>query len=139
MLQFIDRENPSASKLLTAAARPHGTVQHAIFGERQAAQYQHLRGLGQSDRGAGGDGTARLGRAPRPGRSRRAARARLRRDGCRKSRESTSVDRRRRGGRTPRDAGAPGKAAKDAAPASFDQPADPYDPEVFNRRYGPKK
>ena len=34
---------------------------------------------------------------------------------------------------------APTKSAAEAAPASFDRPADPFDPEVFNRRYAPAK
>jgi hypothetical protein len=38
-----------------------------------------------------------------------------------------------------RDAETPGKPDKEATPASFDQPADPLDPDGFNRRYGPKK
>ena len=42
MLQFVNRENPTASKLLTAATKPHGTAQHAIFGEREASQYQRM-------------------------------------------------------------------------------------------------
>ena len=81
-----------------------------------------------------------------PSRSRAAARPRSRsrltrpcRHGCRKTpgkaRLLTATARRR----TPRDAAAAGKAAKGATPASFDQPADPFDPEGFNRRYGPKQ
>ena len=41
-LQFIDRENPSASRLLTAATKPHGTLQHPIFSEHHTLQYQRL-------------------------------------------------------------------------------------------------
>ena len=42
VLHYVDQENPSKSKLLTAAAGPHGTVQNAIFSEREAAQYKRL-------------------------------------------------------------------------------------------------
>jgi hypothetical protein len=35
--------------------------------------------------------------------------------------------------------GASSKSADEAAPASFDQAADPFDPEAFNRRYAPGK
>lgn len=42
VLQYIDQENPSASKLLTTAGGPHGTVQHAIFSQHEASQYKRL-------------------------------------------------------------------------------------------------
>jgi len=42
VLQYVDRENPVASRLLTAPNGPHGTAQHAIFNEHHASQYRHL-------------------------------------------------------------------------------------------------
>jgi hypothetical protein len=42
VLQLIDREKPEASQFLAAASKPHGSVRAAIFNDRQGAQYQHL-------------------------------------------------------------------------------------------------
>jgi hypothetical protein len=42
VLQFIDRDNPGASRLLKAAGAPHGSVQYAIFNEHRAEQFQRL-------------------------------------------------------------------------------------------------
>lgn len=41
-LQWVDKTNPSASRLLTAPIRPHGTARTAIFSHRQMAQYRRL-------------------------------------------------------------------------------------------------
>ena len=41
-LQLIDREKPSASPLLTAPIRPHGTAKTAIFTDRQITQYRWM-------------------------------------------------------------------------------------------------
>ena len=71
VLHYVDQENPSKSKLLTAAAGPHGTVQNAIFSEREAAQYKRLVELGGPDRrprNAGGAGHGRARGAGRCGR-----------------------------------------------------------------------
>jgi len=42
MLQYVDRENPAESRILKAIGGPHGTVQGPIFPEHQAAQYQRI-------------------------------------------------------------------------------------------------
>jgi hypothetical protein len=42
VLHYVDQDDPFKSKLLTAAGGPHGTVQTAIFSEREAAQYKRL-------------------------------------------------------------------------------------------------
>lgn len=42
VLQWIDQENPDASPLLTAATRPHGSAKAPIFTDRQVAQYRQL-------------------------------------------------------------------------------------------------
>ena len=42
VLQYVDRDNPAASRLLSAAAKPHGTLRNAVFNERQASQFQRL-------------------------------------------------------------------------------------------------
>ncbi len=137
-LQFIDRENPSASKLLTAVTKPHGTVPHPIFGERQVLQYQRLLGwvseIARPDVAEQPESAARRGPPEVVEPPDETAPARLPQQPG-KARLLTGTSRRR----TPRDAAAPLKTAKRATPASFDQPADPFDPEGFNRRYGPKK
>jgi hypothetical protein len=137
-LQYIDRDNPSASRLLTAASKPHGTAQHAIFGEHQAVQYQHLLDwasqIAQPDAVEQPESVARRGPPEVTEPPDDAAPGRLPQDAG-KAHLLTGSARRR----TPRDAGAPGKAAKGATPASFDQQSDSGDPESFNRRYGAKK
>jgi hypothetical protein len=137
-LQFIDRENPSASKLLTAASKPHGTVQHPIFGEHQTLQYQHLLDwasqIARPEAAEQPESVARRGPPEVTEPPDEAAPGLLPHD-TGKPRLLTGTARRP----TSRDAAAAGKAAKGATPASFDQPADPFDPDGFNRRYGPKK
>ena len=41
-LQWIDREQPAASPLLTAPIRPHGTARAAVFTNHRAAQYKQI-------------------------------------------------------------------------------------------------
>ncbi len=41
-LQWIDHENPTASRLLTAPVRPHGTAETPVFTTQQMAQYRRL-------------------------------------------------------------------------------------------------
>jgi hypothetical protein len=137
-LQFIDRENPSASRLLTAATKPHGTVLHPIIGEHQVLQYQRLMDwvsqMARPESAEQPESVVRRGPPEVTEPPDEAAPGPLPKDAG-KPRLLTGTARRR----SPRDVGAPGKAAKGATPASFDQPADPTDPEGFNRRYGPKK
>jgi len=42
VLSYVDRDNPTASTLLTLPSGPHGTAKHAVFNEHQAAQYKRL-------------------------------------------------------------------------------------------------
>ena len=42
VLQFVNQQNLSASKLLTAASQPHGSVHHAVFSERQTPQLRRM-------------------------------------------------------------------------------------------------
>jgi len=42
VLAMIDRNDPPASRLLTAPIAPHGTAKAAIFTNREVAQYKHL-------------------------------------------------------------------------------------------------
>ena len=41
-LQWVDRENPGASRLLTAASGPHGTAKAPVFTDREVVQYRRL-------------------------------------------------------------------------------------------------
>lgn len=95
VLQFVDRENPMASRLIKACNGPHGTTQHSVFGERQVNQYRRLL-------------IWTLLLAERPA-----------------ARSPATVS-------TP-----PQSPGKTSAQASIDQSADPFDAEVFNRRYAP--
>jgi hypothetical protein len=138
-LKYIDLANPSGSRLLSAASQPHGTIPHAIFTERQAVQYQRLVDWANQ---VGGHPTlesaaaaARSGPAdvtePTFG-------ARPPRMLPQESRNAQALEMARRRGVGHRPA-ASSKKADETAPASYDQPADPHDPEVFNRLYGRDK
>jgi hypothetical protein len=53
VLQYVDRENPDQSPLLTMPTAPHGTAKNAIFTQRQASQFSRMSdwviGLGADD------------------------------------------------------------------------------------------
>ena len=42
ILQYIDRANPQQSQLLTIPKQPHGNLSTPVFGDRQEVQYQNL-------------------------------------------------------------------------------------------------
>lgn len=42
VLQWINHDNPTASKLLTVPLEPHGTARAAVFSDQQSAGYQRL-------------------------------------------------------------------------------------------------
>lgn len=42
VLQYVDRNNPMESRLLTMPANPHGNSKTPVFSEHQTAQYKHL-------------------------------------------------------------------------------------------------
>jgi hypothetical protein len=42
VLQFVDRENPPQSRLLAAPIRPHGNAKAPIFSDREQSQYKQL-------------------------------------------------------------------------------------------------
>jgi len=132
VLPFVDRNNPMSSRLLTAPNGPHGTAKQAIFKQPQAAQYQRLvdwaNQLAQQSTPDSPTTFApeapfeSVGPTPPQVLSQEARRARPLSAGG----QNSSVRR-----------GAARNSAKPlAAPqASSDQSADPFDPEVFNRRY----
>jgi len=41
-LQWVDRREPAASRLLTAAMQPHGSAQTAVFDQHQVLQYKRI-------------------------------------------------------------------------------------------------
>ena len=140
VLQFIDVDNPSASKLLTAVREPHGTARYAIFAEHQASQYQRLADWVNQIAQPTMLRPARHGRSHRAGQGGRNAfrwsRAGIALAGCRKDGASNDrADRWRSAHRGPTAA----KGNHSVTPATFNEPADPFDPEVFNRRYAPPK
>ena len=139
VLQFIDRENPMASRLLTATSGPHGTARYAIFSERQALQYKHLVDwANQVACVSVSESPIAAFPAPAPAASTapdaapQALSADARRARPLAAAEKTAAAR--------RNAARPAsKPAGDAAtPASYNQPADPFDPEAFNRQFAPK-
>ena len=141
VLQFVDLDNPQASRLLSAPTEPHGTARYAIFNEHQATQYKRLV-----------DWTNQLSHQPTPEVPAMVASPgvvepptsflsgsgpqTLPQD-ARKARQLPATAQSQathRGGTHP-----PAKAIGEAAPASYNQPVDPHDPELFNRRYAPEK
>ena len=128
VLQYIDRENPLASRFLIAPNGPHGTAQHAIFSMRQASQFQRM--IVWTNRVAQRPSTpvAPSFSTPEP--------AMLSR-GSQKVRPLPTGER----NQTVRRAGphAPAKADGEVVPASFNEPVAPFDPKILNRRSSPEK
>lgn len=126
VLPFVDRQNPLGSSLLTTPNSPHGTAKHAIFTEHQMAQYQRLvNWANQIAEQSPPDVPATItptpwldpagpdtGHAPKV----------LSQEGRKARPLSATVESKK-------------KAKRGAASASFNQPSDPHDPEIFNRRY----
>jgi len=120
-LQWIDREEPAASPLLSAATRPHGTATTPVFTHRQLVQYQQLV-----------QWVEQLAERPRPA-------------------IPATVDLRSRPPASPYDETepvvdsaesnppTPPLGPEQGPPASQFAPIDPFDPEIFNRRFfGPE-
>ncbi len=145
VLQYVDRATPLESRLLKAPIAAHGTVDHAIFNEHQAAQYKRLfdwvnlvaqqpiQDLPAAELpalpndGFGDPPTEHTPRMLTP----EARRAHPLPGAARKHPN-------RPDNATNRDEGAHSEGSHREAPAAG-APADPHDPEVFNRRYAPKK
>ncbi len=154
-LKYVDRDNPSASRLLSAAVKPHGTVQHAIFDEHQASQYRRLAewvaqiaeqsmpdspatvtptaGTEPADAGDWETPPRALPREARKGQPLPGRAARQPGKNAADGQSAPPPDKRQAVGGGAKPAQPPSKAAPPR------QPADPFDPEVFNRRYGPEK
>jgi hypothetical protein len=140
-LSFVDRDNPTASRLLTVPSGPHGTSKIAIFNEHQAAQYRRLvewtsQLAGQSSTS---DVPVTLNPAFMPATSGTAIPT---------PPQMLSQEARRA---HPLPAAGPGQIAKrgtahnlakqpaDTIPSVSEQSADPFDAEAFNRKYSAQK
>jgi hypothetical protein len=141
VLQFIDRENPMSSKLLTASSGPHGTVQHGIFNEHEAAQFQRLAAWANQIASRPSQEVPEtvlpeeqtVQSDPRfPQKT-----PRVLSQEARKGRPLAASDR----GQQSLKSGtrSPAQPPSETTPASFDSPADPLDPEIFNRKFAPQK
>ncbi|MHC4177091.1 MAG: hypothetical protein ACYSWU_06275 [Planctomycetota bacterium] len=136
VLRWVDREDPAASRLLTASIRPHGTAEKAIFSEAQAAQYKRID-----------DWVNRVSKRPAPkvpetvaARQQPPARAIL---AELRGLDSLLPETSDAPGPQPADdsifdlqePAVPGPSVKRGAPLPVFVPVDPFDPEIFNRRY----
>ncbi len=139
VLQFVNRDTPLASRLLVAPSGPHGNARYAVFSERQASQFTRLvewtYQLAQTP--ASDSPPATIGPVVPVAAPQSESAPHALSQEARKARPLAAAEKNqvaRRNGVRPA-----AKPPADAMPASFDQPVDPFDPEVFNRRFAPKK
>jgi len=154
-LQFINRSDPAASPLLTAATRPHGTVRAAIFTDHHTVQCEQMvdwvHEVSSWEKwpvpGTGENRTASPASATTP---------------ARPLPSSTGVKQTALRGFDLPDSGNPVSETANREPPSNDPPADarpdnsfshvkrgqplrqfapidPFDPAIFNRRFHPQK
>jgi hypothetical protein len=149
VLEWLDRENPEASPLLTYATQAHGTARVAIFTDRQMLQYRQLRDW--CCRVARGDGPVVQASyeepvGASPGRGATHGSAGTGRNGRRQhadsgrgsnpkasplpGRDSATVDLRNSPAPEGQNRSMHRGGAAQKSPAS-----DPFDPESFNRRF----
>jgi hypothetical protein len=143
VLQYVNQEDPLASKLLSAAGGPHGPVQHAIFSEREAAQYRRLSDwacqIAQREpleepatvTPPAEAATSNLAEMP----------PRVLSQEAKKAHPLAASDHGQQGRKNnPRMSGTvPSKDFCKPTPTSPNQPADPFDPETFNRQNASEK
>jgi hypothetical protein len=138
VLQFIDLETPQSSRLLTAPSGPHGTARYAIFNEHQASQYRRMADWAnqlahQPEQEVPSTVTPpAVVEPPAP-----LVAAGVLPQEAGKARQLPGAGQNptaRRGAVRPA-----ARSTGDATPASYNEPADPHDPEIFNRRYAPEK
>jgi len=138
VLSYIDRENPTASTLLTLPTGPHGTAKHAIFNEHQVVQYKRLV-----------DWTCQLVEQPLPETPasvkpsepvQHAGFTPINTPPNVLSQEATQAQPLPAAENSKKiKRGADPAALKAVMPSSGDPSADPFDPEDFNRRYASEK
>lgn len=143
-MQYVDRSRPEASPLLRVPTAPHATAEQAIFLERDAEKYARLVAWVQRLDLAAPQPVLEPTVSPAPtgmGRPAPAAGTPL----APPARDVRSVTLPREAGPaspfdvppTPLESMRPSPSpVKRGAPPAF-VPADPFDPEIFNRRYAP--
>ena len=163
VLQYVDRQSPAQSRLLTAVTGPHGNTRGPIFAEHQVSQYQRLADwtnqfaahtapdvpasvrpqpiqenptLTSPTAASGTDKNVRAA-GHLAGPAAQTAQPRMLSQDARKAQPLHTPGNVRTPPGTQRQPSE--KPPADAVPASHEQPADPFDPEVFNRRFAPKK
>lgn len=124
VLSYMDRTTPMNSRLLTEATRSHGTAKHAIFSEHEAGQYKRLVDWANvlAQQTPAEPAPATLFDSPLP-----PASSNPPDELSPEAKKARPIDTARHGGNVKR-----------GAPGTTDQPADPFDPEIFNRRYAAK-
>ncbi|MCX7671622.1 MAG: hypothetical protein N2439_16325 [Anaerolineae bacterium] len=149
-LQWLDRDSPDASPLLTYATRAHGAARVPVFTDRQMQQFRQLRdwcyrvakadaavmqasyeepaGAWESDAGRGAQGSARAARRPRSS----AGHEGSARSSSPPAPDPGTVD--LRSGRASGGHHPPGRRDRSGSQPASD---DPFDPEVFNRQFSP--
>jgi hypothetical protein len=134
VLPWVDREDPAASRLLTTPIRPHGTAKTAVFTNHQIAQYKRMV-----------DWVYRVARVPTP---ELPATVAPKEQPPVRAMPAESRER----DLPPQDVSAPsdqqsgadsgqqkppvlGPSVQRGAPLPVFVPVDPFDPEIFNRRF----
>lgn len=133
-MAWVDREDPAASRLLTLPIGPHGTAKKAVFSQGQAAQYKRMV-----------DWVCQLSRRPAPKIPEtvaskekppvRAMPAESQGSDSPPPESSGTSDRQPAAGSGKNEPPLEGPSVKRGAPLPLFVPVDPFDPEIFNRRY----
>lgn len=141
-LEWIDRDDPSASSLLTVTTMPHGSQDAPLFVNDQAIPYQQLAawirlvasGELESPATVEPESPPLLQRMPT---ERTAAEAAPHAESTSASTDSETIDTSLERGNfrsTSKVSGSGGAAAREPRPSET-RSADPFDPEPFNRRF----
>jgi hypothetical protein len=140
VLQFINMDNPQASRLLSAPTEPHGTARYAIFNEHQALQYKRLvdwtNQLSHQPASESPSTVGAFGVIEPPSWFVPDGGPQTLPQDPRKPRQLPANAQGQAARRGP--AHISGKTVGEASPAAYNQSADPHDPDLFNRRYAPE-
>jgi len=140
-LEWIDRDVPAASRLLTAPLHPHGSAQAAVFTDQQVEQYQQLvnwvNQVARSEEPVAGAAQHSKLEAPRPDTRPWPARPAVHIESV-----DPAGDDLPRGGLDASGPARPGTISratiKPRASMPRFVPVDPFDPAIFNRRFFPE-
>jgi hypothetical protein len=137
VLAWVDREDPAASRLLTVPIAPHGTAKKAVFGQAQAEQYKRMVDwvclLSNHPAAKVPESVAPKEKPPV-----RAMPAELPAADRSAPKTPGGAGRRPRAGskqEAPQKPPAQAPSVRRGGPPSAFTPVDPFDPEIFNRRY----